>query len=124
MLGAGRCAASDACEVVLMEPDGAALSVDVSQGPDTLVLALRGDLDITCRERVEPTLAAAIASAREVVVDLANVTFCDSIGLAVFLHAHEQAEARGTRLVFRNLLPNVWRMFDVTGVDKRLNILS
>ena len=98
------------------------VSVDVSHGPDSLVLSLRGDLDITCRERLEPVLAAAISAAREVVVDLGNVTFCDSIALAMFLGAHAEAEAAGKHLVLRNLLPNVWRVFDVTGVYEHLHI--
>jgi anti-sigma B factor antagonist len=105
-----------------MEITDPVVSVDVSQGPDTLVLALRGELDITCREHVEPALFAALATAREVIVDLGNVTFCDSIGLAMFISVHERAEAQGKRLVLRNLLPNVWRVFDVTGVHERLEI--
>ena len=105
-----------------MEATDPMVSVDFSHGPDTLVLSLRGELDITCREQVEPALLAALSSAQEVVVDLGNVTFCDSIGLTMFIDAHERAEADGKRLVLRNLLPNVWRVFDVTGVYERLHI--
>ncbi|HEX4490179.1 MAG TPA: STAS domain-containing protein [Acidimicrobiia bacterium] len=105
-----------------MELTDPVVSVDVSQGPDVLVLSLRGELDITCREHVEPALTAALATAHEVIVDLGNVTFCDSIGLAMFLRAHETADGARKRLLLRNLLPNVWRVFDVTGVHERLNI--
>ena len=98
------------------------VAVDASQIPDTVVVALRGELDYAACDETAAAILGALASAHEVIADLTHVTFCDSSGLAMFKAADERAQSEGKRLVLRNLLPNVWRIFDITGVSQTLNI--
>lgn len=85
---------------------------------DDLVLALDGDLDAICSDSVERQLLDAIATGRPVVVDLTDVTFCDSRGLAIFLKAHGQADELGSSFTLRNMPANMTRLFDVTGLTE------
>jgi anti-sigma B factor antagonist len=75
-----------------------------------------GELDISGRECVESALLAAIAGAgTDIVVDLGELTFCDSTGLSLFIIVSNQARARGSALSFANVPPLVRRLFTIAG---------
>jgi len=96
--------------------------VDVSQDTGTLILRLCGELDVASRDVIEPAVLAAIPTAYTVILDLSDLTFCDSSGLTMFLAAKETAEAEGTTLRLRNPRPNVARVLQISGVDQVLDI--
>jgi anti-anti-sigma factor len=93
--------------------------VDAVELP-VVVVSLEGELDATCDRRVQRQLLDAVALGRGVVIDLSALTFCDSMGLAVFLRAHHAAERAGTALTVRNARENVARLFDLTGIGELL----
>jgi anti-sigma B factor antagonist len=97
-------------------------SVDASQESGRLILRLRGELDLATRDAMESAIFAAIPTAYEVTLDLRDLTFCDSTGLAMFLAANEKAVANGTALKLVNLQPIVARVFEISGVDQLLDI--
>ena len=53
-------------------------------------------------------------------VDLADVTFLDSTGIAVLVAANKRASERATEFTIRNAAPNVRRVFEITGLDDLL----
>jgi anti-sigma B factor antagonist len=52
-----------------------------------------------------------------VVVDVAELDFCDSSGLAVLMSWHQRCEACGRELVLRSPQPNLVRLLEITAVD-------
>ena len=96
--------------------------VEVHEEPETLVLRVGGEVDMAGRDAVEPALMAALPTADTVVVDLGDLTFCDSTGISMFVAANEKAQAHGTVLKFRNLAPNVARVFEISGISRLLAI--
>jgi len=96
--------------------------VYVSHEPGTLILRLCGELDTSSRDLIETAVMAAIPTADALVLDLGDLTFCDSNGIAMFLAAHEKARAHGTVLTFGNLTPSVSRLFEVAGLNDVLAI--
>jgi anti-anti-sigma factor len=56
------------------------------------------------------------------VLDVADLTFCDSLGLGTRVVLSRSARAQETYLVVRNPSPFFSRMLDVTGVRAGLNI--
>jgi len=86
--------------------------------PYSLIVRVVGELDMNGCARVEAQLVAAVATASSVVLDLAELTFCDSSGVGVFLVVRDKALAAGTSLVFCNVVGHVRRVFAVAGVDK------
>jgi anti-anti-sigma factor len=96
--------------------------IDVSEPDETLVLRIGGELDTGSRNSIEPAITAAILSADSVVLDLAELTFCDSNGIAMFLSAQEKSKAEGTVLVVRNVQPGVRRVFEITCTDVVLGL--
>jgi anti-anti-sigma factor len=83
------------------------------------VLVARGEIDMATVDELRRGLRRLVESAgeRNVVVDLADVTFIDSSGLEALV----RAEPRGTasRLVLRSASPAVRRLLEVTGTTDR-----
>jgi anti-anti-sigma factor len=97
-------------------------SVEVSQESGTLILRLRGDLDMASRELIQPTVMAAVTSASAVVLDLRDLEFCDSNGVGLFVAANDKARAAGTTLAVANVPTRMLRLFELTGIDKVLDV--
>lgn len=86
-----------------------------------LRLALHGELDLSNAKTVEAALIAAFASDKKVVIDLAELEFLDSTGIALLVDALQRRDAE--RLSF---LPSkssdVRRLLNLTGLDRRMVI--
>ncbi|MEE6307780.1 STAS domain-containing protein [Plantactinospora veratri] len=84
-------------------------------------LHLGGELDIT----TAPTLSAEIDELvddghRRLLVDLAELTFCDSSGLAAFVRGDDRAAARGGWLRLTGATGRVERVLRISGLDDLL----
>ncbi|MEV6578783.1 STAS domain-containing protein [Streptomyces sp. NPDC051582] len=93
-----------------MEPDG--------KGGALVVLA--GEIDQDCASELRDVLVSALgAYARGLVLDLADVTFCDCACLNVLLRVRLEAGADPVQQVprfrVRNISPRVHRLLELTG---------
>lgn len=91
--------------------------------PRTVVLAVRGDVDLHVAEEFEQGLRSAIsAGPGTVVVDLSKATFLDSMALGVLLGATKRLRDRGGRL--RVVAPGsqVRRILEITHLDRVLEL--
>jgi anti-sigma B factor antagonist len=98
--------------------------VEVMAG-DTNGVRLRvsGDLDLaTGRRLLETIMSVAPGPMHEVVVDVADVPFMDSSGLAVLIQAHQRLGRSHVRMVIANSSGRVAELLQVTGADHYLNV--
>ena len=103
-------AGSLVCEV---HPDGEAV----------LRLALLGELDVATAPLLEEALMAAACQEPEVLlIDLRGLTFLGVAGLRVMLAACQ--EGARTRVSIVAGPPPVMRLFELTGLDSRLEIVD
>jgi anti-sigma B factor antagonist len=95
------------------------LSIDLKTegGGETLILKLRGSLDLA----TAPTIRAALGEATEkgnqrLIVDLTQLEFLDSTGLGVLIGAHRRAAERGGS--FRLIVKDgpISRLLNITGL--------
>ena len=70
----------------------------VEQGPDVRVLHVVGELDTLTAPLLQVRLLEQQAQVGHVVLDLSDVTFLGSAGLAVLVGAKDDAENRGCQL--------------------------
>ncbi|ABW15522.1 anti-sigma-factor antagonist [Parafrankia sp. EAN1pec] len=92
-------------------------------GRDAVVVHPVGEIDYSSLEPLrEALLDARIAGVREIVVDLEQVSFLDSQGLAVILYAHQRQRSAGGRLILRNLNENTYRLLDVTNLTTVIDV--
>lgn len=77
-----------------------------------------GEIDMETVDDVKSALFAALAAdgASNVVVDFADVTFCDSAGIAALDRAYGEASQRGIDFRVTNVQPGVRRVLEITGM--------
>jgi anti-sigma B factor antagonist len=89
---------------------------------EQVVVRLGGECDLASLEQLNAALEdAAAQESREVVVDLTEVTFVDSLTLGALVAAGERVRAYGgTFRVVGVVATEVRRAFEITGLDKHL----
>ncbi|GAA3930512.1 STAS domain-containing protein [Actinomadura viridis] len=86
------------------------------------VVRVRGEIDVLSRERFEEAMMEALEAGGPMVVDMREVTFCDSTGLNAIVTANRRALARGTAMALVALPPRIRRVFRITAVDEFIPI--
>jgi anti-sigma B factor antagonist len=86
------------------------------------LVRVKGDIDVVSRARFEEVLFEAVETGEPTVVDMREVTFCDSTGLNAIVAANRRVGERGTHLALVALPPRVQRVFRITGIDKFIPI--
>jgi len=88
-------------------------------------VALRGELDLSTVGKVQDELRRVEAEAPPIVVlDLSRLTFLDSTGLRCLVTADERAREAGRRVVLVRGPATVQRVFSITRLDDRLEIVD
>lgn len=101
------------------------LEIITEQGEGQARIALVGELDIASAPQFEEGLEKMEAGAPAVLVlDLRKVEFIDSTGLRAVISADERARSGGRRLVIIRGTTAVERVFSVTQLDQRLEIVD
>jgi anti-sigma B factor antagonist len=90
---------------------------------DILILKLTGRLDTETSPSLEERLEKDLETGdRNIILDLADVTFMSSQGLRVILTGAKRADAAGGKLVVCSAQGTVATVFKITGVYKILTI--
>jgi anti-anti-sigma factor len=99
--------------------------IATEEGEGQTRVALAGELDIASAPQFEEGLESVEAKAPDVLIlDLRKVEFIDSTGLRAVIAADERARSAGRRLVIIRGTPAVERVFSVTQLDQRLEIVD
>lgn len=104
--------------VIESEIQDGLLTVRQSPDGDRIRIALEGELDLSNSKTVETPLREAIASGRDVLIDLDLLTFIDSTGISLLVMALREKE--GGLSFVRSQSPEVRRLLDLTGLDERM----
>jgi anti-sigma B factor antagonist len=98
----------------------------MSEDRDGLVhVALVGELDLSTVAKVQEELRRVEASSpATLVVDLSKLTFLDSTGLRCIVTADERARAEGRRIVIVRGPDAVQRVFTITRLEERLEMVD
>ena len=101
---------------------GEALTIRVRREQGYAIVAVAGEVDIATVTRLRERLFELAASGRTLVVDLDQVSFVDSAGLAALVGAAKRAEAHGASLQVVCDRPQTWEVFRLAGLDRRLGL--
>lgn len=101
------------------------LDLTTEEADDSVRLALTGELDISSAVTVENGLARAEERKPAVLVlDLRGLDFMDSTGLRLVVGADARAREQGRRLVVVRGPDSVQRIFRITRLDERLEMVD
>ncbi|MEU8608851.1 STAS domain-containing protein [Actinoplanes sp. NPDC048791] len=85
-------------------------------------LAVNGELDLGTADLLTDAVDEVLATARpaEVILDLARLSLCDSVGVDALLRARAAADTQAVHLTVINPRGIVRRVLDLTGTLDRL----
>jgi anti-sigma B factor antagonist len=89
----------------------------------TVILRLRGELDLASADAVSQRLDAHASAGEAVVLDVDRLSFMDSSGLRVVLQAAETSRESGWSFALTAGSEQVRNLFESAGVTNRLPIV-
>jgi len=93
-----------------------------SENGESVLLEVRGALDLATKPAFENFVAGLSRDRRDVIVDVSRTTFMDSSGLGSLLRVHRTLARDGRRVTVLTNRPNDLRTFAITGLDRVLNV--
>jgi anti-sigma B factor antagonist len=91
--------------------------------PPTFLVEVHGDLDKTLVARMRESLFSAAASSPDrIVIDLAQVSFVDAVGLRTLIAARRRCVAAGTTFALRRPSRAVRRLLSVTHLENVFDV--
>ena len=100
-----------------LPPEGALFAVDTEYAGRCARLALCGELDLATVRVLEDELrAVARRDIRRIEIDLRQLTFIGSTGIAALLQANARARDTGLSLTLVRGPQSVQRIFELTGI--------
>jgi anti-anti-sigma factor len=93
-------------------------STKVTHTDGTILVEVRGEVDMTTAPALSKVLDSALAEHGRVMIDLRSIAFIDSSGLAALLRAHQAAPQR---VVIRPS-PRTRRVIEVAGLSGVLGL--
>jgi len=104
---------------------GSEFSIAVHAEGSVEIVAVRGEIDLATADAVRADLRGAFERSESVVLDLREVGFMDTQGLAVVIEAQQRtAEGAGPRFAITRAPDHVHRLFDMIGLTPRLTIVD
>ncbi|MEU3501746.1 STAS domain-containing protein [Streptomyces hundungensis] len=100
-------------------------SVQVSRVEQSVVFALRGELDFDSMVQLHEAGESELLKGRgagPVVIDCSGLLLCDSSGVSALLWLHRQLSAQGRALRLAAMPTQVSRLFALTGLDEVLSV--
>lgn len=76
-----------------------AFAIEHEHGSDVVTVRVAGDIDLHTAPRLRDALLAVTPNSQRVVVDMAGVSFLDSMGIGVLVGALKRARQSGGELV-------------------------
>jgi anti-sigma B factor antagonist len=101
------------------------LEVTTQDSGEQVTVSLKGELDLSSVGKVQAELQRVEADGPALLVlDLSSLTFLDSTGLRAVVTADERARENGRRFVIVRGPDAVQRVFSITRLEDRLEIVD
>jgi len=98
---------------------GRRLRIEVADTTSPTTVVLNGEIDISTSGRVrEALIAISHSGENKVVVDMTNVTFLDSTGLAALVGPLKRFRSMNGEIVLRSPTPPVQKVLEITGLTR------
>jgi anti-sigma B factor antagonist len=101
------------------------LEVTTQDSGEQVTVSLKGELDLSSVGKVQAELQRVEAEGPSLLIlDLSSLTFLDSTGLRAVVTADERARENGRRFVIVRGPDAVQRVFSITRLEERLEIVD
>ena len=100
-----------------------ALTVEIGHEQGCAIVTVVGEIDISTAPQLRERLFERAATGAPLVVDLGQVSFIDSVGLAVLVGTANRAAAHGGSLQVACGQPKIQELLRLTGLDRRIPLV-
>lgn len=87
-----------------------------------VLIAVEGRVDTTTSAELGDMLNTAVDETDEITLDMEKLVYISSAGLRVLLTAHKAMSKKGSFLLLKNVNPDIYEIFEITGFANILNI--
>jgi anti-sigma B factor antagonist len=98
------------------------MEIVVSDVGGVAVVALKGDVDLQHSPTLRKGLMGCLFDKKDVVVDMAAVSYIDSSGIASLVEGYQMARKNGTRFGLAAVSPAAIRVLQLARLDKVFSI--
>ena len=100
------------------------MEVIINRQEGKTLVELKGRIDTTNAEQFQQEVSPLIEGDQlDIDINCAEMTYTSSQGLRTFLLLQKSVNARGGKMVLRNMNPMVKEVFDITGFSNIITIL-
>jgi len=98
------------------------MKYEIRDAGNVAVVALEGDVDLEQSPTARKVLLECVEQGRDVVVDMASVTYIDSSGIASLVEALQTARRKGTAFALAAVSASARRVLELARLDKVFTI--
>lgn len=100
------------------------MEVIINKQSEKTLVELNGRIDTTNADQFQLDVTPLMEGDKpDIDIDCAGMTYTSSQGLRTFLLLQKSVNARGGKMVLRNMNPMVKEVFDITGFSNIITIL-
>jgi anti-sigma B factor antagonist len=92
--------------------------------PQECLLAVAGELDLATIGVLKDAVSGRLAADVDMVLDLAELTFCDSTGLGAFVALFREAGTRGARFALASPRKRIGDLLTLSGIDQVIAVFE
>ncbi len=95
---------------------------NVREEQGVTVVALSGDVDMESSPKIRGTLLDSVGMKKAVLVDMSDVSYIDSSGVASLVEAYQIARSNKTSFALANVSSSALRVLELARLDKVFTI--
>ena len=94
------------------------MEITITEEGKQLIATFDGRLDTVAAQQIEETITPLLEHADQtIVLDCEKMPFISSSGLRIFLKIRKEVEAKGGKMLLKNICSDVMQVFKMTKLD-------
>ena len=94
------------------------MNITITEEGNQIIAAFDGRLDTVAAQQISETITALLEHADQtIVLDCEKMPFISSSGLRIFLKIRKEVEAKGGKMLLKNICSDVMQVFKMTKLD-------
>lgn len=81
-----------------------------------------GEIDIMSSEDFKKEVKYIIDAKKDILINGEKIEYMDSTGLGVLIGLLKKTKENNNKIIIKNLKPNIYKLFNITGLDKVFEI--
>ena len=95
------------------------INIKFNEEESMWVVVPEGEIDIYTSSKLKDILTEALNHKKtDILIDGEKLEYVDSTGLGVLISILKKAKDNDNKIYFRNVKPNIRKLFDITDLDK------